>query len=167
MNYFHKSRYFELVAKDKNLKLKNNSLYNENRSEYQELVSYQIILEEQVFYENRFQYIDLIKKYIDGKINCYTFQWDFFDLHRSHSKILDNLIENLNQSAISNEVSELGKLKGFQSIDNWSYPIISLGFLFLTIKIISGGVWANEAWVLYWSWDPKETWALIPWLIFL
>ena len=66
----------------------------------------------------------------------------------------------------SNEVSELGKLKLLQSIDNWSYRIIGLGFPFLTIGIISGGVWANEAWGSYWSWDPKETWALITWMIF-
>ena len=66
----------------------------------------------------------------------------------------------------SNEISELGKLKLLQSIDNWSYRIIGLGFPFLTIGIISGGVWANEAWGSYWSWDPKETWALITWLIF-
>jgi len=39
-------------------------------------------------------------------------------------------------------------------------------FLFLTIGIIGGGVWANEAWGSYWSWDPKETWALITWLVF-
>jgi cytochrome c-type biogenesis protein CcsB len=66
----------------------------------------------------------------------------------------------------SNEMAELGKLKLLQSIDNWSYRIIGLGFPFLTIGIISGGVWANEAWGSYWSWDPKETWALITWLVF-
>nr|WRW10645.1 cytochrome c biogenesis protein [Ascoseira mirabilis] len=51
-------------------------------------------------------------------------------------------------------------------LDNWSYRAISLGFPFLTIGIIAGAVWANEAWGSYWSWDPKETWALITWLIF-
>ena len=66
----------------------------------------------------------------------------------------------------SSEVSDFGKLKLLQSIDNWSYRIIGLGFPFLTIGIISGGVWANEAWGSYWSWDPKETWALITWLVF-
>ena len=68
--------------------------------------------------------------------------------------------------APSNEISELGKLKLLQSLDNWSYRIIGLGFPFLTIGIISGGVWANEAWGSYWSWDPKETWALITWIVF-
>ena len=66
----------------------------------------------------------------------------------------------------SNITSKLGKLKLLQSLDNWSYRIIGLGFPFLTIGIISGGVWANEAWGSYWSWDPKETWALITWLVF-
>lgn len=64
------------------------------------------------------------------------------------------------------EISELGKLKLLQSLDNWSYRIIGIGFPFLTIGIISGGIWANEAWGSYWSWDPKETWALITWLVF-
>nr|YP_009675043.1 cytochrome c biogenesis protein [Rhizochromulina marina]QDH81894.1 cytochrome c biogenesis protein [Rhizochromulina marina] len=52
------------------------------------------------------------------------------------------------------------------NIDNWSYRIIGLGFPFLTVGIIAGAVWANEAWGSYWSWDPKETWALITWLVF-
>lgn len=56
--------------------------------------------------------------------------------------------------------------KILQNLDNLSYRIIGLGFPFLTIGILSGAVWANEAWGSYWSWDPKETWALITWLIF-
>ena len=58
------------------------------------------------------------------------------------------------------------RLNLLESIDNLSYRIIGLGFPLLTIGIISGAVWANEAWGSYWSWDPKETWALITWLIF-
>jgi cytochrome c-type biogenesis protein CcsB len=52
------------------------------------------------------------------------------------------------------------------TLDNISYRIIGLGFPLLTIGIIAGAVWANEAWGTYWSWDPKETWALITWLVF-
>ncbi|WP_373542709.1 c-type cytochrome biogenesis protein CcsB [Chamaesiphon sp.] len=52
------------------------------------------------------------------------------------------------------------------TLDNISYRVIGLGFPLLTIGIIAGGVWANEAWGSYWSWDPKETWALILWLVF-
>lgn len=43
---------------------------------------------------------------------------------------------------------------------------ISFGFLFLSVGIITGAVWANTAWGTYWSWDPKETWSLITWLIY-
>jgi cytochrome c-type biogenesis protein CcsB len=58
------------------------------------------------------------------------------------------------------------KLTLLESIDNLSYRTISFGFPLLTIGIIAGAVWANEAWGSYWSWDPKETWALITWLVF-
>ena len=60
----------------------------------------------------------------------------------------------------------LGKVQLIENLDLWSYRTIGLGFPFLTIGIIAGGVWANEAWGSYWSWDPKETWALITWLVF-
>jgi cytochrome c-type biogenesis protein CcsB len=43
---------------------------------------------------------------------------------------------------------------------------ISFGFLFLTLGILTGAVWANSAWGTYWSWDPKETWSLITWFIY-
>jgi cytochrome c-type biogenesis protein CcsB len=84
---------------------------------------------------------------------------------------LSNLMSKYYETKIispdfSLEFEEFGKLKLLQSLDNWSYRIIGLGFPFLTIGIISGGVWANEAWGSYWSWDPKETWALITWLVF-
>jgi cytochrome c-type biogenesis protein CcsB len=58
------------------------------------------------------------------------------------------------------------RLNLVDTLDNISYRIIGLGFPLLTIGIISGGVWANEAWGSYWSWDPKETWAFITWLVF-
>jgi cytochrome c-type biogenesis protein CcsB len=52
------------------------------------------------------------------------------------------------------------------TLDNLSYRILSLGFPLLTIGILSGAVWANQTWGSYWSWDPKETWALITWFVF-
>nr|YP_009328309.1 cytochrome c biogenesis protein [Cattleya liliputana]AKE36752.1 cytochrome c biogenesis protein [Cattleya liliputana] len=58
------------------------------------------------------------------------------------------------------------KYQLIQGLDYWSYRVISLGFTFLTIGILSGAVWANEAWGSYWNWDPKETWAFITWTIF-
>ena len=53
-----------------------------------------------------------------------------------------------------------------EQLDNLSYRTITVGFLMLTVGIVSGAVWANEAWGSYWSWDPKETWALICWLVY-
>jgi cytochrome c-type biogenesis protein CcsB len=84
------------------------------------------------------------------------------------------LIESLRTVGSEGEVSissrtsivNYSKLSLLQTVDIWSYRIIGLGFPFLTIGIISGAVWANEAWGSYWSWDPKETWALITWLVF-
>ena len=58
------------------------------------------------------------------------------------------------------------KLDDLNNLDNISYRLIGIGFSFLTIGILSGAVWANEAWGSYWSWDPKETWALITWITF-
>ena len=52
------------------------------------------------------------------------------------------------------------------NIDNVSYRLLGLGFALLTVGILSGAVWANQTWGSYWSWDPKETWALITWFIF-
>ncbi|MFP4475797.1 MAG: c-type cytochrome biogenesis protein CcsB [Desulfatibacillaceae bacterium] len=51
-------------------------------------------------------------------------------------------------------------------LDELSYQNIMFGFLFLSVGIITGAVWANSAWGRYWSWDPKETWSLITWLIY-
>jgi len=59
-----------------------------------------------------------------------------------------------------------GKRDLLEMCDDLAYRSIGLGFAFLTIGIISGAVWANEAWGSYWSWDPKETWALITWLFY-
>ena len=71
----------------------------------------------------------------------------------------------LNDSAL--EASEAFALSTLgETIDNYSYRILGLGFPLLTMGILSGAVWANEAWGSYWSWDPKETWALITWLVF-
>ena len=99
---------------------------------------------------SRYQDIDL--KVVDNSsLPLYNVMLDYYE-----AKVIST----------SNEISELGKLKLLQSLDNWSYRIIGLGFPFLTIGIISGGIWANEAWGSYWSWDPKETWALITWLVF-
>ncbi len=53
-----------------------------------------------------------------------------------------------------------------KSLEEFNYQVIMFGFLWLTIGIITGAVWANSAWGSYWSWDPKETWSLITWLVY-
>nr|YP_010986230.1 cytochrome c biogenesis protein [Pachymeniopsis lanceolata]WOL37148.1 cytochrome c biogenesis protein [Pachymeniopsis lanceolata] len=78
----------------------------------------------------------------------------------------ENTIRGINSLQNANIIVENNRMNLLQSIDNLSYRVIGLGFPLLTIGIIAGAVWANEAWGSYWSWDPKETWALITWLIF-
>lgn len=73
--------------------------------------------------------------------------------------------QNLKNSN-SNFLLNFKKTDFFKILDNLSYRLIGIGFSFLTIGILSGAVWANEAWGSYWSWDPKETWALITWIVF-
>ncbi len=51
-------------------------------------------------------------------------------------------------------------------LDELTHQLVMFGFLFLTAGIITGAVWAKQAWTRYWSWDPKETWSLITWFIY-
>ena len=82
-------------------------------------------------------------------------------------KNYESSLKNHSTATLSFESKVIfNKSKLLSTMDNLSYRIISLGFPFLTIGIIAGAVWANEAWGSYWSWDPKETWALITWLVF-
>lgn len=57
-----------------------------------------------------------------------------------------------------------GRLPALEVLDDVMYKAIAIGFAFFTIATILGAMWAAEAWGGYWSWDPKETWALIVWL---
>ena len=130
MNNLNKSRYFYLLTKDTNLRLKGSSLYRTNSSEYFELTSYYIILKQQVFYENRFQYINLIKNYLDDKINCSEFQVNFFELYQNHNEILDKLIETSRQSGPGFDISFStdSKMKTFSLlVDKLVYPTDALG----------------------------------------
>lgn len=56
------------------------------------------------------------------------------------------------------------RMPSLEMLDDVTYKAIALGFAFFTIATILGAMWAAEAWGGYWSWDPKETWALIVWL---
>jgi len=68
------------------------------------------------------------------------------------------LISDRNPDAMKPEVKE--------TLEQVLTQTISFGFLFLTLGILTGAVWANSAWGTYWSWDPKETWSLITWFIY-
>lgn len=92
--------------------------------------------------------------------NFYEIIWQ--DLNNNSTNILFSLLK----SSKSWDFSDIKKFKYFDNFDNLSYRLIGIGFSFLTIGILSGSVWANEAWGSYWSWDPKETWALITWITF-
>lgn len=51
-------------------------------------------------------------------------------------------------------------------LNDLNYQMVVIGFLMLTLGIITGAVWAHSAWGTYWSWDPKETWSLITWFVY-
>ncbi|MGZ3607213.1 MAG: c-type cytochrome biogenesis protein CcsB [Syntrophales bacterium] len=57
-------------------------------------------------------------------------------------------------------------LPDLRQLDEINYQMVLFGFLWLSLGIITGSVWADLAWGTYWSWDPKETWSLITWLIY-
>ena len=67
---------------------------------------------------------------------------------------------NFNQLANESDFSQSEKL------DTLSYRSILIGFFLLTLGLITGAIWANEAWGTWWSWDPKETWAFISWIFY-
>ena len=50
--------------------------------------------------------------------------------------------------------------------DENTFRNISIGFLFYTVMVISGSIWANNSWGRYWGWDPIETWSLITWFVY-
>ncbi|MBI5399648.1 c-type cytochrome biogenesis protein CcsB [Candidatus Saganbacteria bacterium] len=62
---------------------------------------------------------------------------------------------------------KIERLPATKKLDELTYQLIAFAMPFMTLVIITGAVWAEEAWGRYWSWDPKETWSLITWLIYL
>lgn len=58
------------------------------------------------------------------------------------------------------------KKKSLITLEDLIYKIIAFAFPWMTLGIITGAIWANNAWGTYWSWDPKETWSLITWLVY-
>lgn len=58
------------------------------------------------------------------------------------------------------------KVKRGEFLEKMMYNSVVTGFVFLTLLIVTGSIWAEDAWGAWWSWDPKETWALITWIIY-
>jgi len=58
------------------------------------------------------------------------------------------------------------RLPSLQVLDALNHRCIAIGFTLLTLGIITGSIWAQNAWGSYWSWDPKETWSLITWFLY-
>jgi ABC-type transport system involved in cytochrome c biogenesis, permease component len=58
------------------------------------------------------------------------------------------------------------ELTADESTDESIYRIVAISFTSLSLSIVLGGAWAEQAWGSYWSWDPKETWALITWIVY-
>jgi cytochrome c-type biogenesis protein CcsB len=77
--------------------------------------------------------------------------------------VLVFLVHNLPANA---KTRLLDRFPDLRVLDELGYQLILLGFLFLSIGIITGAVWANSAWGRYWGWDPKETWSLITWFVY-
>jgi cytochrome c-type biogenesis protein CcsB len=63
-------------------------------------------------------------------------------------------------------VGLIASLPRASQLEWFNYQLVLFGFLWLSVGIITGSVWANSAWGTYWSWDPKETWSLITWFIY-
>ena len=59
------------------------------------------------------------------------------------------------------------RLPSLEALDQLNSHCLTAGFLFLTLGIVTGTMWAHQAWGTYWQWDPKETWSLITWFIYL
>lgn len=57
------------------------------------------------------------------------------------------------------------RLPSLEILDNYGYRFAGLGFVFWTIAVAAGAIWANQSWGRYWAWDPIETWSLITWLL--
>ena len=66
----------------------------------------------------------------------------------------------------SNSKGIVARFPALDVLDDLSYKVIGFAFPLLTLCIITGAIWANYAWGTYWSWDPKETWSLITWIIY-
>jgi cytochrome c-type biogenesis protein CcsB len=69
-------------------------------------------------------------------------------------------------ASASKPESVLNQIPGLEVLDELAYRMLIIGFVFLTIGILTGAVWAQTVWGRYWGWDPKEIWSLITWVVY-
>jgi cytochrome c-type biogenesis protein CcsB len=77
-----------------------------------------------------------------------------------------SLMYLVKQKSSADSASMMSHLPDAGVLDELNHQLVMFGFLFLSIGIITGAVWANSAWGRYWGWDPKETWSLITWFVY-
>ena len=106
---FNKVRYIELLKKDQSLESKNSSLYKEDRIEYRELLSYGVILYNQIIYNRRHDYISLIEKYVTNEIDSLLLRLQFFQIQRE-KKDLEKNFERLSNVLIDSKSNEFSLL---------------------------------------------------------
>jgi len=76
------------------------------------------------------------------------------------------LMKNSADNRKNPATSLVASLPALKVIDDLTHKTIVFGFMWLSAGIITGAIWANEAWGTYWSWDPKETWSIITWFMY-
>ncbi|MGD0274783.1 MAG: c-type cytochrome biogenesis protein CcsB [Syntrophales bacterium] len=79
---------------------------------------------------------------------------------------LISLLRTSGQGGIEKTEGWVARLPSSSNLDMLIYQSTALGFIFLTLGIMTGSIWAHYAWGSYWNWDPKETWSLITWIIY-
>lgn len=100
---FDKTRYIELLKKEESLKNEGTSLFNENREEDLELLSYGVILENQIYYNRKAEYIFLVEEYLRenaGEDGARLFVWEFFKIFKKDNKVLKILEKEILQQGI-------------------------------------------------------------------
>ena len=102
---FHTARYIELLKKDQSLRSSSTSLYKEDKIEYRELLSYGVILYNQIIYNRRHDYIFLIEKYIINETDSLLLRLQFFQIQREDRDLKKDLEKNFEQ--LSNVLIDL------------------------------------------------------------
>lgn len=108
---------------------------------------------------------------LDNKLDSENYLYEDSNSIKKDNLVFNSYFFDINETEFENTTFRkdfiLDNLVSLMlTLDNLSYRILGLGFPLLTMGLLSGAVWANQTWGSYWSWDPKETWALITWFIF-